>query len=119
MSRLATLACCTMETLPVPAGTVKATLSPVVCASWSKTCAGSALSTTGRLQDAGPQAAEGTQTFPRLTQQEYPWRQVESAVHAAAQDDPLGKAVEGPLVQGGVSHEAVQKTFGDTVAAVV
>src|SRR5258707_15884581 len=98
MLRVAICACCTMVTLPVLAGTVKVTSSPTrwvpnFC-TWA---VGNALSTTGRTQAAGGQAASGTQVSLSVAQQPYSWRQSASfeqvGVHTWV--EPIG--VQAPL----------------------
>ena len=63
----AIFACCTMVTLPAPAGTVKGSSVPTLWRPSDCTCAaGNALVTIDRSQVEGVQAPGGTQAFPNV-----------------------------------------------------
>jgi hypothetical protein len=70
---------------------------------------GSALAATGRVQAGGVQAASGTQTFPSVGQQPYPWRHCGSLVQDGMQRELAAIGVQTELVQSaGCAQELAQ-----------
>jgi hypothetical protein len=68
----------------------------------------SSLATMGREQAAGVQAPRGAQTLFKVAQQPYPWRQVLSSTHCAAQSAVVPIWVQAPVAHVALVQSAVQ-----------